>query len=497
MVNRNLKKVTQQVRCMHFDSHHVTISDWCGVILDRDRGTINTLSDDELLCIFDCYVTEAPQLEAWHTLVHVCQRWRHIVFGSPRGLNLRIACKNNMPVRNKLDVWPALPIAIFADFYWGTCGLNNIKAAFEFNERVSQIDLVILRHSLDDFDVFAALEKPFPALTDLKLQLRGSPDPIFPDLVKFLDGSTRLRSLSLTFVPMPGLPKLLLSSTGLINLHLDNIPVTGFLSPEAIITGLAALTRLKVLHLNFKFDPSHPDWENRRLPLPTRTVLPSLTVLKFKGVNEYLEDFMARIDAPLLDHLTMTFDCPDFDLASILLNAQHLSQFISRTPKLQAPVKAHIGMDTYTKISIKFSGPTQISSVVRLRIHCIAPEWRFPCLGQFCRSPFFPLATLEELYFSQGFFPQRDDRNTRCLELFRPFTSVKNLYISEEYTPVVRKLIGEGAAGVLPTLENVFLESFQPFGPVPEAIEQLIAARQLSGRPIVVSRWDRTRRDEI
>lgn len=140
MVNRNLKKVTQQVRCTHFDTHPVTISDWCGVLLDRDQDTINTLSDDELLCIFDCYVTEAPRLEAWHTLVHVCQRWRHIVFGSPRVLNLRIACKNNMPVRNKLDVWPALPIAIFANFYWGTCGLNNIKATFEFNERVSQID---------------------------------------------------------------------------------------------------------------------------------------------------------------------------------------------------------------------------------------------------------------------------------------------------------------------------------------------------------------------
>lgn len=154
-------------------------------------------------------------------------------------------------------------------------------------------------------------------------------------------------------------------------------------------------------------------------------------------------------------------------------------------------------MDNYTKLSINFSGPTQISSVVRLRIRCIAPEWRFPCLAQFCRLPFFPLATLEELYFSQGFFPQRDDRYTRCLELFQPFTSVKNLYISEEYTPVMRKLVGEGVTEVLPTLENVFLESFQPCGPVPEAIEQFIAARQLSGRPIVVSRWDRTRRGEI
>jgi hypothetical protein len=467
------------------------------VLLDRDQVTINILSDDELLCIFDSYVTEAARLEAWHTLVHVCQRWRHIVFGSARGLNLRIACKNSMPVRKKLDVWPALPIAIFADFYSQTCGLDNIKAAFELNERISQVDLYMMKHSLDDFDVFAALEKPFPALTDLKLRLIGSEDPIHLNPVKFLGGSsTRLRSLSLSFVPMPGLPKLLLSCTDLVNLHLDNISTRGFLLPEAIVTGLSALTRLKVLHLQLKFDPSHPDWENRRLPqaLPTRTVLPALTVLKFKGVNAYLEDFMARIDAPLLDHLDITFDCEDFDLAPISLDVQQLLRFISRTPKLQAPVKAHIGMGTYKTLSIKFLWPTQISSVVRLRIQCTAPQWRYPCLAEFCRSPLFPLPTLEELYFSQGYFPPRDDRNTRCLELFQPFTSVKNLYLAEKYTPVLRKLVGERATEVLPMLENMFLESFQPCGSVPEHIGQFIAARQLSGRPIVVSRWDRTRR---
>jgi hypothetical protein len=179
MVNGTPKKVTQQVRCMHFDPHPVTISDWqadwCGVLLGQ--MTINILSDDELLCIFDCYVAEAPNIEVWHTLIHVCQRWRNIVFGSPRRLNLRIACKSLRPVRKKLDVWPAIPIVIFAKFHSETRGLDNIKAAFELNERVSQIDL-IMRHPLDVLDVFAALEKPFPALTDLKLGLTRPSDSI-------------------------------------------------------------------------------------------------------------------------------------------------------------------------------------------------------------------------------------------------------------------------------------------------------------------------------
>jgi hypothetical protein len=299
---------------------------------------------------------------------------------------------------------------------------------------------------------------------------------------------------------MPGLPKLLLSCTDLVNLHLDDIPITGFFSPEAIVTGLSALTRLKVFHLKPKFDRPHPDWENRRFSLPTRAVLPSLAVLEFKGVNEYLEDFIARIDAPLLDHLAITFEYFHVEPELALVpDAQQLFWFISRAPKLQAPVKAHIGMESLLELSINFLWPTQISSVVRLRIQCVKPEWQFPCLAQFCRSPLFPLPTLEELYISHGFFALRDGRITQWLELFQPFTSVKNLYLSKDYEPLLKKLVGERATEVFPTLENVFLERFWPSKPVRDATGrdatgQFIAARQLAGRPIVVSRWDSPRR---
>jgi hypothetical protein len=51
----------------------------------------------------------------WHTLVHVCQRWRQIVFASPRRLNLQILCTHGTPVRKNLGIWPAFPIAI--DYY--------------------------------------------------------------------------------------------------------------------------------------------------------------------------------------------------------------------------------------------------------------------------------------------------------------------------------------------------------------------------------------------
>ena len=61
------------------------------------------LTDDVLLYVFDFYL-EASKVEAWHTLVHVCRRWRNIVFGSPRRLNLQIACTNKSRARELLDV---------------------------------------------------------------------------------------------------------------------------------------------------------------------------------------------------------------------------------------------------------------------------------------------------------------------------------------------------------------------------------------------------------
>src|SRR5579863_3589443 len=58
-------------------------------------------------------VDKARAIDQWHTLVHVCKRWRLIVLASPRRLKLRLLCTEKRPVREKLCIWPAtLPIVI-------------------------------------------------------------------------------------------------------------------------------------------------------------------------------------------------------------------------------------------------------------------------------------------------------------------------------------------------------------------------------------------------
>jgi hypothetical protein len=202
----------------------IMIADWC----DVGKVTISVLPDDVLLGVFDWYVDEGTEVEAWHTLVHVCRRWRTLVFASPRRLNLRIACTIKTPVREMLDAWPALPIVISGYCRSSTC-LDSIKAALEHNDRVCQIKLNA-RWPKEFAEVLAALEAPFPVLTDLDLQSIGLSNPILLDPVKFLGGSTQLRSLSFTGIPVSRLPELLSFFTNLrvVNLHLNNNRITSF-----------------------------------------------------------------------------------------------------------------------------------------------------------------------------------------------------------------------------------------------------------------------------
>ena len=108
------------------------------------------LPDDVLLEIFDNHVNEdrdeydnfKQETEEWQTLVHVCRRWRSIVFASPRRLNLRLVCTPETPARDMLDVWPSLPLLVWDSLSaHSTEGVDDIIAVLERSKRVVEINL--------------------------------------------------------------------------------------------------------------------------------------------------------------------------------------------------------------------------------------------------------------------------------------------------------------------------------------------------------------------
>ena len=265
------------------------------------RATIDVLPDIVLLETFELYLGK-DHADGWQTLVHVCRRWRSIVFASPRRLDLKLYCTQQRLVNSKtLDIWPALPIVIFVLGMESKEVLTNVIAALRHHNRVCQIFCYGIPQFQDSFlNQFAAIDEPFPALTTLNFFTCGQNVPVFPD--SFLGGSApRLRSLDLDGILYPSMGRLLLSTTNLVRLSLRRIPHSGYIAPETIVPCLSTLPTLESLSLGFQHPRPRAHRASRHPPPLTRVVFPNLTLLYFAGDMEYSEDILSQIDTPILN----------------------------------------------------------------------------------------------------------------------------------------------------------------------------------------------------
>ena len=264
-------------------------------------------------------------------------------------------------------------------------------------------------------------------------------------------------------------------------------------------TALSTLTSLRVLRLGFQSCLSLPDRPSRRLPHPKRFVLSVLIELWFEGVSEYVDDLVARIDAPRLIKLDLAF------FHQILFDTPELVQFICRTPALEAPEEARvIFMSSFAAIQLLSQAPD--NGDLRVAILCENREWpypwRLPSLEQVCTSCLPSLSNLEDLYISNHsrYTSNWQDyiESAKWLKLLQPFTTVKKLYLTQDFVQCIMssllEFVGERTTEVLPSLQNIFLEGLEMSGAVQEGIQQFFAMCQ-AGHPIAVSRWDRGSRE--
>ena len=182
------------------------------------------LPDDVLIEIFDLYREEDededndPHVWGWNILVHVCRRWRHVVFASPIRLDLKTLCTSGPPIKKNLGIWPALPIVI--RFYGITNDdEDNIVTVLEHVDRVCKVSLSVTGSELEK--ISTAMRQTFPMLTDLRIWCDDA--QVLP--AEFLGGSApRLQDLLLDGISFPSLPTLLMSTGDLVNLTLYEIP---------------------------------------------------------------------------------------------------------------------------------------------------------------------------------------------------------------------------------------------------------------------------------
>ena len=352
-------------------------------------------------------------------------------------------------------------------------GQDNIIAALEQHDRVIQI---FLRYLPETFS--AVIQKPFPVLKSLYL---FSADEIAPVLhEEFLGGSApHLRSFSLQNIAFLEFPKLALSCSSLSRLQLWDIPIAGYISPEAMATCLAMLPSLRLLDIGFQSPRSRPNRIGR--PPPTRVILPTLKYFRFKGVSEYLEDLVARIDTPKLVILRIQL------FMDLMFNILQLHKFIVRSERIRSLNSAEIVFYPWASMIL-------FVPAITLWIICREPDWQASAMAQLC-SQLSPLIShMEQLAIREDTPGQAQQGNgldsMLFLDLFDPFPALQHLHIYGELRPLVtralQELTGESATEVLPSLRRLVFKGPPPSGSIQKDIQGFITARQNSNHPVDV-----------
>ena len=465
--------------------------------------TIDVLPDDILLEIFDYDRLLAlksrnnprcPVPWNWQRLAHVCSTWRSLVFASPRRLRLRLYYTGRKPVTPDPSYWPiSLPIAIWYPRFATSPPQqvfpndeDNFHSVLEHRDRICEINLAltcVLSERLT-----ALRQSPFPALEYLQLRSLDLADRPLVLPSTFLGASVpRLRDIQLVGVAFPTLPHFLLSTRDLASLQLKEIPSTNLFSGEMLVDHLPALTQLKTLELQFASQTPHSILSDT-LPstAPGHSVLPSLTEFRFKGLCEYLEYLVARLETPFLQTFTIElFDQPVFEIP-------RLSQFIGRTEGLRSPRKTSIELTVSDIAIIQQFRESPCRLQIRLQISCRELGRRVDSLAHICRDLFPFLPNVERLdiksfYFSSSAWRQRDQMidSGQWLELFRSFPGVKALGVSGTLvrniaSALQRATTGEMIKDVFPALCDLRFNGSRTY--LSKFIELFIAARQPSGR---------------
>ena len=459
----------------------------------RNRTTINMLPDDVLLemfisCLRRPYEAPFSCMLAWHVLVHVCRRWRRIIFSSPRHLDLKILCTLGMPVRKNLGCWPAFPIVVDYHVYWSpgsgksvlTDEEDNIIAALEHPDRVRCVKLTLPSPLLAK--VAKVMREPFPILTLLRLSSDDGNVSTLPNT--FLGRSSpHLREIYLEGIPFPALPTLLRSSANdLVNLQLHNIPNNGYISPDDMVTGLTALARLETLSIRFQSSMFRSNVSSRTPPL-VRIILPSLTLFGFRGNSEYLEVLVAQIDAPRLIFSRITY------FNQLIFEVPHLSRFIARAENLgPAPFRhAQVGLGGgKAYISCVCGQGSPVKTYLFLQISCQGLDWQVSCMTQILSQSSPILSNVAHLSIHAHCLQpgwKTDMVHTDWLDLLRPFIVVETLLVSRQLAGHVsmafQQVTGDMIAEVLPALRLLCLE-----GQLEAAICKFTAACRHSGRTV-------------
>ncbi|KAH9161341.1 hypothetical protein EDB89DRAFT_739871 [Lactarius sanguifluus] len=291
----------------------------------------------------------------------------------------------------------------------------------------------------------------------------------------------------------PELPTLLLSARNLVTLQLENVFYHSYISPEAIVAGLAVLARLRTLSIEFFLGSSPPDEGRKCLDPPVRTVLPALSLFHFKGYYEYLEDLLAQIDTPRIDDVRIEYFLEE-------IRVPQLSLFIGRTKNLKLAQFRRAQVFFYSEaVQVDLDRPQGECPQAELSLSFLGPwlDDQVPCMAQLLGQLVTVSSNVDHLS-AHGDHVESSRRfdmdSTKWLPLLRLFPTVEALHLSGGVAASIASALEDTAeemtTEVFPALHLLRLDEDnmedcdKPVG----STEKFFSSRQLSDRPVTLVR---------
>ena len=351
---------------------------------------------------------------------------------------------------------------------------DNIMAlVLEQSDRVTSISRTITRSLLKRL---SAIEFPLLELENLNL-LYGSPFSASVTLPRTFRWGPRFSCLRLSRINFPTFLPLLYASRNVVYLQLQDVLDPWPISPEEFTDVLSCMAQLRSLSLHLPFTAD----SNSSFPQTRKRVLRALNRLKFQGTTKYLEQHVARIDAPRLRDIEIT------SLNDNVFGLPNLGQFIDRVKPHKSHHQAHILSSEYG-ISITFTR-TGAPTCLRLKLLCKSLHVQLYSMARICIHFSALLLNVEDLRISVGRKSRGGGRlyGRAWLELIASFSSVKWFHASKDLLTLTLQSPHKQRYAVLPVLHKLYIsQPGSPHAPLMDEMVSLMISRWLFGRPIAV-----------
>jgi hypothetical protein len=316
---------------------------------------------------------------------------------------------------------------------------------------------------------------------------------------QFLEGgSPQLRHLILTGVALSPLQPVLSSATSLVSLALERIPSSAYFSPDSLITLISAMPHLQILSIGFLSTVPRPGFRGQRV-LPrvqaTRTELPSLTQLIYRGVSAYIETLLSRIRSPCIEDVDISL------FNQLTLDIPRTRTFLHDLDSLR-PTRAHIDFaESSAHIALSAPQPTA-SPDIFLSVSCARLDFQLSATAQLCAALSASLEPAEELvlgFYGGATLPEewRDEVDTGLWRaLLAPFCHVRTLRVHVALVDDVERALRLGPVVdqlLLPEMREIVLMHAGDESALKAATAALgtfVDERDSAGRPVKVGSLD-------